>query len=116
VKSEYLSGLAQKQKLKSDMKQTQRMGRYVWRSFGSVAEPKIVNAVIAKVMYSDDDIHEVAQLTVKVQTKQAVGIYKGEELIAGNLSQPKEVTEFIVVEKDISDPYSDWKIAGKLEQ
>jgi hypothetical protein len=97
------------------MKETQRLGRYVWRSFGSVAQPKIVNAVIAQVMYSENDTHDVVQLTVRVQTKQAVGIYKGEELIAGNLNQPKEVTEFIVVERDISDSFSDWKIAGKLE-
>ena len=119
----FYRALLTNQKLNSDMKASHKLGRHVWKSFGSITSPKILNAAIAEVLMDKDTTHKIAQLTVKLQTKQvchcflkiqAMGIYKGDECIAGNLNEPRDITEYVVVEKWITEPHSEWRIAGKI--
>ncbi|KAI9197296.1 uncharacterized protein BJ171DRAFT_520521 [Polychytrium aggregatum] len=106
-------------KLNPDIKATQRLGRGVWKYHGSVERPVIVHAAVAQLQESQrGDAIRVAQVTVKIHTKQSFAIYsKGPEakLLGGNPAAVSDVLEYVVFEKRLAadDPY-DWRIAGKI--
>ncbi len=59
-------------------------------------------------------MHGSGKDMLRLRNKQAAGVYSGGELIAGDITKPQNVTEFIVAERCITNPYSEWKIAGKI--
>ncbi|KAJ3054601.1 hypothetical protein HK097_001329 [Rhizophlyctis rosea] len=86
-----------------------------WQSHGRASPPQTVNLTAAKIMMDKTTDHEIVQVTVRVNLKQSVAIYKGGKLIGGNPNEPQDIEEFIVLEKwPTRDVYEDWKIAARL--
>jgi hypothetical protein len=58
----------------------------------------------------------ICQITVKFHTRQSIGFYnKAKRLVGGDPEVPKEVQEHLVFERNVSDPNTKWRIAGKIE-
>ncbi|KAJ3349455.1 39S ribosomal protein L45, mitochondrial [Allomyces javanicus] len=94
--------------LKNQMKN--RPGTFKWEYLGAVERPKIVNLRYSK---SPEDQIGVAQITVKIKSKQRLAVLdaKGKAIT----SQELEPVEYVVYERFIPDGKA-WRIAGKIEQ
>eukprot|EP00842_Homolaphlyctis_polyrhiza_P001752 jgi/Hompol1/2578/HPOL_006083-RA len=102
-------------KLSPEMKSMQKLGDCVWESHGSVSRPKVVHLATAKVSM-DTGEQRLTQITVRVEVKQSMAIYRDGKLIGGNPDDRKDVVEYIVLEKWLDGRWADidWKIAGKV--
>ncbi|KAJ3043293.1 39S ribosomal protein L45, mitochondrial [Rhizophlyctis rosea] len=88
-----------------------------WQSHGRVKPPATVNITSAKVMMDKDTEHKIAQVTVRVNLKQTVAVYKDGKLIGGDPKNPQDIEEYIVMEKWLTrDPFEEWKIAARLNK
>jgi predicted lipid-binding transport protein (Tim44 family) len=71
--------------------------------------------VLAKMQTGDGEL-AVVQATVKVNIKQSLAVYKGGAIVSGDAEKATDVTEFIVLEKRLSDRDGEWKIAGRINR
>jgi len=84
-----------------------------WRFAKELKSPRIVNAAIGNL--GEGDLY--AQLTVEMNTLQYFAIRdRHKRLIMGSLKVPKPVTDFVVLERHISDRYGQWRICGKINK
>jgi hypothetical protein len=100
--------------MNSEMKSANQVGKLVWKSFG-IDSIRILNVSLAKAMVDQKTTHQIAQLTCQIKSKEAVGVFKGDKCIAGDISTPVMNSELIILEKWLTIEHSDWKIAGKLK-
>ncbi|RKO85483.1 hypothetical protein BDK51DRAFT_50750 [Blyttiomyces helicus] len=102
-------------KLNPDLKAATKLGKFVWKSHGSIQTPRAVHAVHVKTQIDHGGPeHLVAQVTVKISLRQSMAIFQGTKVIGGDPNKIIDVVEYIVLERWLTKEGQDWKIAGKL--
>ncbi|KAJ3308282.1 39S ribosomal protein L45, mitochondrial [Blyttiomyces sp. JEL0837] len=102
--------------LNPELKRIKKIGRGEWKQF---EKPRlnIVNMVSARVQNEKgpkDKQSLYCQITVKVKSKQSYALYSGRQLVGGDPNTPVDMTEYLVYERNVADPTSEWRIAGKI--
>ncbi|KAJ3091957.1 39S ribosomal protein L45, mitochondrial [Quaeritorhiza haematococci] len=102
-------------KMNPELKALQKAGSYQWQYHGSVERPRVVNTVMAKLQYEPGSPeHKLAQITVRLKTKQSVALYQGSKLVGGDPNAIQEVEEYIVMQRILTKEGEPWLIAGKI--
>jgi len=85
-----------------------------WRFGAELSRPRIVHARVGAM--GEKKEASWAQITVRLHTQQMIALTdRYDRLISGSKKTPKEMLDFIVMERNLGDPYSQWRICGKLE-
>ncbi|XP_029284224.1 large ribosomal subunit protein mL45 [Cottoperca gobio] len=83
-----------------------------WRFVESLEPPKVVHARCPE-MVSKGNLY--GQVTVRMHTKQTLAIYdRFGRLMLGTEEQPKDVLEYLVLERHVVNPYGRWRLHGKI--
>merc|ERR1712141_284989 len=86
--------------------------RIHWRHIRTITPPRIVHARVAPVQEKENLF---AQVTVKMHTEQIMAItdLHGRR-VKGDMKKPKTVTDYVVFERHLTNPYGQWKVFGKI--
>lgn len=83
-----------------------------WKFLQSLESPKVVQVRLFKI---DEAGSTFAQLTVRLLTQQMLAVYdRFGRLIYGSEILAKDVLEYAVFEKQLSDEYGTWRLHGKV--
>ncbi|KAK1886331.1 39S ribosomal protein L45 mitochondrial [Dissostichus eleginoides] len=83
-----------------------------WRFLESLEPPKVVHARCPD-MISKGNLY--GQVTVRMHSKQTLAIYdRFGRLMMGSEEQPKDVLEYLVIERHLINPYGRWRLHGKI--
>lgn len=83
-----------------------------WRFIESLEAPKVVHARCPD-MVSKGNLY--GQVTVRMHSKQTLAIYdRFGRLMLGSEEQPKDVLEYLVIERHLVNPYGRWRLHGKI--
>ncbi|KAI3353530.1 hypothetical protein L3Q82_020048 [Scortum barcoo] len=83
-----------------------------WRFLESLEPPKVVHARCPD-MISKGNLY--GQVTVRMHSKQTLAIYdRFGRLLLGSEEQPKDVLEYLVMERHLVNPYGRWRLHGKI--
>lgn len=83
-----------------------------WKFLGSIEPPRVVHARQTNLI-SKENIF--AQVTVRMHTQQTLAIYdRFGRLMHGSEIIAKDVLEYVVFEKNISNLYGEWRIHHKI--
>ncbi|XP_043969470.1 39S ribosomal protein L45, mitochondrial [Gambusia affinis] len=83
-----------------------------WRFVESLEPPRVVHARCPD-MVTKGNLY--GQVTVRMHSKQTVAIYdRFGRLMLGSEEQPKDVLEYLVIERHLVNPYSRWRLHGKI--
>lgn len=87
--------------------------RVHWRFVDQVEPPRIVHAAVAG---GDGKEDLWVQVTVRMCTRQIIATRdRLGRHASGSTRVPKTVLDFVVFERHVIDPYSRWRICGKVE-
>ncbi|RIA85162.1 hypothetical protein C1645_831194 [Glomus cerebriforme] len=99
-------------KMKFDLKQ--REGKFIWKYHGLVEKPKYINVRCA-LGHARSAGNYIAQITLKLHTKQSVGLYnKAGKLISGDPKKVKNVLEYVVFQRKMWEKNKGWTIYGYM--
>ncbi|KAL1915394.1 uncharacterized protein VTP21DRAFT_6852 [Calcarisporiella thermophila] len=90
-------------------------GTYVWKLHDNIEPPRIVSVRCLAEGYGRGGF-SLGQVIVRLHTKQSMAVYDKRRLIGGDPNAPKELLEYIVFQRVISDPESTWRIYGKVNE
>ncbi|XP_031635673.1 probable 39S ribosomal protein L45, mitochondrial [Contarinia nasturtii] len=83
-----------------------------WKFLGSIEPPRVVHARQTNLI-SKENIF--AQITVRMHTQQSLAIYdRFGRLMHGSEILAKDVLEYVVFEKNISNLYGEWRMHDKI--
>lgn len=83
-----------------------------WKFLGSIEPPRVVHARQTHLISKENVF---AQLTVRMHTQQSLAIYdRFGRLMHGSEILAKDVLEYVVFEKNISNLYGEWRIHDKI--
>lgn len=83
-----------------------------WKFLGSIEPPRVVHA---RQTYLVSKENIFAQVTVRMHTQQTLAIYdRFGRLIHGSEILAKDVLEYVVFEKNISNLYGEWRMHDKI--
>ena len=83
-----------------------------WNFIQCLEPPRVVQ-IRAQEMMSKSNLF--AQVTVRLHTQQTLAVYdRFGRLMHGSESTVKDVLEYVVFEKHLTNPYGTWKIHGKI--
>ncbi|XP_013880393.1 large ribosomal subunit protein mL45 [Austrofundulus limnaeus] len=83
-----------------------------WRFVESLEPPRVVH-VRCTDMVSKDNLY--GQVTVRMHSRQILAIYdRFGRLMLGGEDQPKDVLEYVVIERQLHNPYGSWRLHGKI--
>ncbi|XP_028267611.1 large ribosomal subunit protein mL45 [Parambassis ranga] len=83
-----------------------------WRFIESLEAPRVVHARCTD-MVSKGNLY--GQVTVRMHSKQTLAIYdRFGRLMLGSEEQPKDVLEYLVIERHLTNPYGQWRLHGKI--
>ncbi|KAM3624177.1 uncharacterized protein V6R79_020316 [Siganus canaliculatus] len=83
-----------------------------WRFIESLEPPRVVHARCPD-MVSKGNLY--GQVTVRMHSKQTLAIYdRFGRLMLGSEEQPKDVLEYLVIERHLINPYGQWRLHGKI--
>ncbi|KAM7419819.1 hypothetical protein PAMA_016764 [Pampus argenteus] len=83
-----------------------------WTFVESLEPPKVVHARCPD-MVTKGNLY--GQLTVRMHSKQTLAIYdRFGRLLLGSEEQPKDVLEYLVIERHLVNPYGRWRLHGKI--
>ncbi|XP_014905368.1 large ribosomal subunit protein mL45 [Poecilia latipinna] len=83
-----------------------------WRFVESLEPPRVVH-VRCPDMVTKGNLY--GQVTVRMHSKQTLAIYdRFGRLMLGSEEQPKDVLEYLVIERHLVNPYSRWRLHGKI--
>ncbi|KAM7008984.1 large ribosomal subunit protein mL45 [Tautogolabrus adspersus] len=83
-----------------------------WRFVESLEPPKVVHARCPD-MVSKGNLY--GQVTVRMHSKQTLAIYdRFGRLMLGSEEHLKDVLEYLVIERHLVNPYSRWRLHGKI--
>lgn len=83
-----------------------------WRLLDELEPPRLVHARCTDVV-SKENIY--AQVTVRFHTRQTLAVYdRFGRLMHGSEIQAKDVLEYVVFEKHLSDVYGTWRLHDKI--
>ncbi|XP_054719017.1 probable 39S ribosomal protein L45, mitochondrial [Uloborus diversus] len=84
----------------------------VWKFLQSLEPSRVVHIRCNEIM---DKSNLFAQVTVRFHTQQILAVYdRFGRLMLGSEETPKDVLEYVVFEKHLTNPYGTWKIHAKL--
>lgn len=83
-----------------------------WKFLGSIEPPRVVHARQTHLISKENVF---AQVTVRMHTQQTLAIYdRFGRLMHGSEIIAKDVLEYVVFEKNISNLYGEWRIHHKI--
>ncbi|XP_030371700.1 probable 39S ribosomal protein L45, mitochondrial [Scaptodrosophila lebanonensis] len=83
-----------------------------WRFLQSLEPPRVVHARVTEVITKEN---QFAQVTVRFHTQQMLAIYdRFGRLMHGSEIVTKDVLEYVVFEKHISNEYGKWRLHDKI--
>jgi len=83
-----------------------------WNFIKSLEPPKVLHARHAEIITKDNMF---GQLTVRFNTQQTLAVYdRFGRLIHGSETVAKDVLEFVVFEKHLSNLYGTWRLHSKI--
>ncbi|XP_063054813.1 39S ribosomal protein L45, mitochondrial [Engraulis encrasicolus] len=83
-----------------------------WRFVESLEPPRVVHARCPD-MVSKGNLY--AQVTVRMHSRQALAIYdRFGRLMSGDEEDPRDVLEYLVIERHLVNPYGRWRLHGKI--
>lgn len=83
-----------------------------WRFLQSLEPPRLVHARVTDVISKENLF---AQITVRFHTQQLLAIYdRFGRLMHGSETLAKDVLEYVVFEKHISNEYGQWRLHDKI--
>ncbi|XP_061583323.1 39S ribosomal protein L45, mitochondrial [Cololabis saira] len=83
-----------------------------WRFVESLELPRVVHARCPD-MVTKGNLY--GQVTVRMHSKQTLAIYdRFGRLMLGNEEQAKDVLEYLVMERHLTNPYGRWRLHGKI--
>ncbi|XP_023267209.1 39S ribosomal protein L45, mitochondrial [Seriola lalandi dorsalis] len=83
-----------------------------WRFVESLEPPRVVHARCPD-MVSKGNLY--GQVTVRMHSKQTLAVYdRFGRLMLGSEEQPKDVLEYLVIERHLVNPYGRWRLHGKI--
>ncbi|XP_022623390.1 39S ribosomal protein L45, mitochondrial isoform X1 [Seriola dumerili] len=83
-----------------------------WRFVESLEPPRVVHARCPD-MVSKGNLY--GQVTVRMHSKQTLAVYdRFGRLMLGGEEQPKDVLEYLVIERHLVNPYGRWRLHGKI--
>ncbi|XP_059187874.1 39S ribosomal protein L45, mitochondrial [Centropristis striata] len=83
-----------------------------WKFIESLEPPRVVHARCPD-MVTKGNLY--GQVTVRMHSKQTLAIYdRFGRLMLGNEEQPKDVLEYLVIERHLVNPYGCWRLHGKI--
>ncbi|XP_030277389.1 large ribosomal subunit protein mL45 [Sparus aurata] len=83
-----------------------------WRFIESLEPPKVVHARCPD-MVSKGNLY--GQVTVRMHSKQTLAVFdRFGRLMLGSEEQPKDVLEYLVIERHLVNPYGRWRLHGKI--
>ncbi|XP_071757238.1 large ribosomal subunit protein mL45 [Centroberyx gerrardi] len=83
-----------------------------WRFLESLEPPRVVQARCPD-MVSKGNLY--GQVTVRVHSRQTLAIYdRFGRLMLGSEEEPKDVLEYLVLERHLVNPYGRWRLHGKI--
>nr|XP_046231158.1 39S ribosomal protein L45, mitochondrial isoform X2 [Scatophagus argus] len=83
-----------------------------WTFVESLEPPRVVHARCLD-MVSKDNLY--GQVTVRMHSKQTLAIYdRFGRLMLGSEEQMKDVLEYLVMERHLTNPYGQWRLHGKI--
>ncbi|XP_061840326.1 large ribosomal subunit protein mL45 [Nerophis lumbriciformis] len=83
-----------------------------WRFVESLEPPKVVQARCPD-MVTKGNLY--GQVTVRMHSRQTLAIYdRFGRLMLGSEEQPKDVLEYLVLERHLVNPYGLWRLHGKI--
>ncbi|XP_034233576.1 probable 39S ribosomal protein L45, mitochondrial isoform X2 [Thrips palmi] len=83
-----------------------------WKFLESLEEPKAVQVRCFKL---DEDLSMFAQITVRFHSQQCLAVYdRFGRLLYGSEVLAKDVLEYVVFEKHLSNEYGVWRVHAKL--
>lgn len=83
-----------------------------WHFVESLEPPRVVHARCPD-MVSKGNLY--GQVTVRMHSRQTLAIYdRFGRLMLGDEQQPKDVLEYLVIERHLVNPYSRWRLHGKI--
>ncbi|XP_035516817.1 39S ribosomal protein L45, mitochondrial [Morone saxatilis] len=95
-----------------EMTRGNRLKTIRWRFVESLEPPKVVHARCPD-MVSKGNLY--GQVTVRMHSKQTLAIYdRFGRLMLGSEEQPKDVLEYMVIERHLVNPYGRWRLHGKI--
>ncbi|XP_034043837.1 39S ribosomal protein L45, mitochondrial [Thalassophryne amazonica] len=83
-----------------------------WTFVESLEPPQVVHARCPDIL-SKDNLY--GQVTVRMHSRQTLAIYdRFGRLMVGSEEQPKDVLEYLVMERHLINPYGCWRLHGKI--
>lgn len=83
-----------------------------WKFLGSIEPPRVVHARQTHLIQKENVF---AQVTVRMHTQQTLAIYdRFGRLMHGSEILAKDVLEYVVMEKNISNLYGEWRMHDKI--
>ncbi|KAJ3196045.1 39S ribosomal protein L45, mitochondrial [Irineochytrium annulatum] len=96
--------------LNAEIKKIRKIGRVEWK----LKEPPKAHVVHGVVMTMQAPKGEVKDKLLTQLT--SVAVFAGDKLVGGDPDNFKQETEYVVMERDLTDPESNWLVAGKIER
>ncbi|XP_017285976.1 39S ribosomal protein L45, mitochondrial [Kryptolebias marmoratus] len=83
-----------------------------WTFVESLEPPRVVHARCPD-MVTKGNLY--GQVTVRMHSKQTLAIYdRFGRLMLGSEEQPKDILEYLVIERHLINPYGRWRLHGKI--
>ncbi|RVE76676.1 hypothetical protein OJAV_G00011340 [Oryzias javanicus] len=83
-----------------------------WSFVESLEPPRVVHARCPD-MVTKGNLY--GQVTVRMHSKQTLAIYdRFGRLMLGGEEQPKDVLEYLIIERHLMNPYGRWRLHGKI--
>uniref|UniRef100_A0A3Q3RBE6 Large ribosomal subunit protein mL45 n=1 Tax=Monopterus albus TaxID=43700 RepID=A0A3Q3RBE6_MONAL len=83
-----------------------------WTFVESLEPPRVVHARCPE-MVSKGNLY--GQVTVRMHSKQTLAIYdRFGRLMVGSEEHPKDVLEYLIIERHLVNPYGRWRLHGKI--
>ncbi|XP_018533000.1 39S ribosomal protein L45, mitochondrial [Lates calcarifer] len=83
-----------------------------WSFIESLEPPRVVHARCTD-MVAKGNVY--GQVTVRMHSRQTLAIYdRFGRLMLGSEEQPKDVLEYLVIERHLVNPYGRWRLHGKI--
>jgi large subunit ribosomal protein L45 len=84
-----------------------------WKWIEPLEQPTVAN-IISREMMSKSNIF--GQITVRMHSKQTLAVYdRFGRLAFGDENAARDVLEYVVFEKHLTDLYSSWRLHDKIE-
>ncbi|KAM9315069.1 large ribosomal subunit protein mL45 [Pholidichthys leucotaenia] len=95
-----------------EMTRGNRYKTICWRFIESLEPPRVVHARCPD-MVAKGNLY--GQVTVRMHSRQTLAIYdRFGRLMMGSEEQPKDVLEYLVIERHLTNPYGQWRLHGKI--